>query len=260
MTVHFINNSAVTAAAARAANALAPATVGRARKSGAPLVAPEAPAPTVAALAREYNVDRRTIRRWQQKGWAPPAPATIQIVQQDQQVPTPAQGDGRPSLLGMTCLLLGLALAGVGLVINASYAASLGHTTGESSLLATLGLAVDGGAVILLSVAAALWQARHPMWSVLALAAWIGFTAASMIATAGFTSQSIGDHAAGRSAAIEQASDLRTQRAEAIAAAKAAVANAITARDQECGKVGENCRKRVRDLNLRQSELAAAVG
>jgi hypothetical protein len=61
-----------------------------------------------------------------------------------------------------------------------------------------------------------------------------------MIATAGFTSQSIGDHAAGRSAVIEQAIDLRTQRADAIAAAKQAVANAITARGQECGKVEKN--------------------
>src|SRR5262245_49455694 len=59
---------------------------------------------------------------------------------------------------------------------------------------------------------------------------------------------------------IEQAVDLRTQRAEAIAAAKSAVAQAITARDQECGKVGENCRKRIAELNARQSELTADVG
>jgi hypothetical protein len=159
----------------------------------------------------------------------------------------------------LTCGALGLALAGVGLVINANYAASLGRTVDESALLAALGLAVDGGAVILLSVSARLWQARHRLWSGVAFASWLGFTSASMIATAGFTSQSIGDHAAGRGAAIEQASDHRTQRAEAIEIAKAAVANAMTARDHECGKVGENCRKRIAELNQRQAELTAAV-
>src|SRR5262245_30439176 len=137
------------------------------------------PMPTVAALAREYGVDRRTIRRWQQKGWAPAAPATIEIIPRVQEVPTHAQGGGRHWFLGGTCGALGLALAAVGLVINGHYAASLGHTPGESALLATLGLAVDGGAVILMAVAAALWQAQHMLGSAVAFVAWVGFTAAS---------------------------------------------------------------------------------
>src|SRR5262249_12807398 len=76
---------------------------------------------------------------------------------------------------------------------------------------------------------------------------------------AGFTSQSLGDHAAGRLAVIEQAADLRTQRIEAVAAAKMAVAAAMQARDQECAKLGPHCRERTSELNQRQSEFAAAV-
>jgi hypothetical protein len=253
MTIHYLNSPAVTAAAARAAEAtLSPATDQPSRA----LTSPEY---NVSALAREHGVHRRTITRWLANGWTPPAVATIKIVEQDQGVRTPAHPPARHPILGVTCGALGLALAGVGLVVNAQYAAGLGHSMGESALLATLGLAVDAGAVILLSVAAALWQSRHPLWSAFAFVSWLGFTAASMIATAGFTSTAIGDHAAGRTAVIEQSMDLRTQRAETIAAAKAAVANAVTARDQECGKVGENCRKRVAELAQREAELRTAV-
>jgi hypothetical protein len=44
--------------------------------------------------------------------------------------------------------------------------------------------------------------------------------------------------------------------AEGVAAAQRAVDEAIVARDQECGKVGENCRRRVAELAERHSELA----
>src|SRR5262245_21858070 len=196
----------------------------------------------ISDLARRSGLSRTTVRRRLEAGWSPADLIEVQAVeipQSVQGVATPVHpvrpAPGRPWPMGLTCGALGVALAGVGLVINANYAASLGRTIDESALLAALGLAVDGGAVILLSVAARLWQVRHRLWSTVAFASWLGFTAASAIATAGFTWQAIGDHAAGRSAAIEQASDLRTQRADAIATAKAAVANAIVARDQECG-------------------------
>jgi transposase-like protein len=50
------------------------------------------PESNISALARQYGVDRRTIRRWRQKGWAPPASATVRILPQDQSVPTPRPG------------------------------------------------------------------------------------------------------------------------------------------------------------------------
>jgi hypothetical protein len=42
---------------------------------------------------------------------------------------------------------------------------------------------------------------------------------------------------------------------EQIADAQKAVDDAVTARDQECGKVGDNCRKRVAELSDRQDKL-----
>lgn len=44
--------------------------------------------------------------------------------------------------------------------------------------------------------------------------------------------------------------------ADQITAAQHAVDEAITARDQECGKVGDNCRKRVAELGERQDTLS----
>src|SRR5262249_61926328 len=46
--------------------------------------------------------------------------------------------------------------------------------------------------------------------------------------------------------------------AEGVAAAQRAVDEAISARNQECGKVGPNCRQRVVELFDRQSELSKA--
>src|SRR5262245_47615503 len=46
--------------------------------------------------------------------------------------------------------------------------------------------------------------------------------------------------------------------AEGVAAAQRAVDEAISARDQECSKVGPNCRQRVAELSEQQSELSKA--
>jgi hypothetical protein len=43
---------------------------------------------------------------------------------------------------------------------------------------------------------------------------------------------------------------------EQITDAQKAVTEAVTARDQECGKVGDNCRKRIAELNDRQDKLS----
>jgi len=100
------------------------------------------------------------------------------------------------------------------------------------------------GAVIGLSVTALLWQGGRLLSSLAAFVLWLGFSMMSAVATAGFTSQSLGDHAAGRASVIEQAADL-LRNTLSVAAAKMAVASAMQARDQECGKVGPNCRQRV---------------
>jgi hypothetical protein len=227
---------------------------------------PVSPAMTISELARLSGLSRPTVRKRLQQGWSPADLIPVEPVEIPQclhEVSTPSTpletGGGRHWLLGLTSGALGIAIAGVGLIVNARYGASLGRTADESVLLAALGLTIDGAAVILLSISALLWKDRHWLFSLVAFVAWIGAAAWSMIATAGFTSQLIGDATAARGAVIEQAADLRTQRADAIAIAKMAVASAIAARDQECGKVGPNCRQRVAELNQRQAELSAAI-
>jgi hypothetical protein len=56
------------------------------------------------------------------------------------------------------------------------------------------------------------------------------------------------------------ASSFRYTTEEMVETARSAVELAKQARDQECGKVGDNCRARVAQLTARQSELAELVG
>jgi hypothetical protein len=66
------------------------------------------------------------------------------------------------ALLAATALIL----AGVGLATNAQFVASLGQTLAASTLLAALGLAIDGLALLLPCVAGVLWRGRHRLSSV----------------------------------------------------------------------------------------------
>lgn len=56
-----------------------------------------------------------------------------------------------------------------------------------------------------------------------------------------------------------QLSHFTPTTAEGVTAAQGAVGTAIAARDQECGRVGENCRRRVAEVTDRQAELASAT-
>jgi hypothetical protein len=229
-----------------------------------PVAAP--PGINISELSRQSGLSRTTVRQRLKDGWKPEdliPVESIEIPQYLHDVSTSStprlQGAGRHWILGLASGALGLALAGVGLVINARYAASLGSTAEDGWLLATLGLAIDLAAVIGLSVTALLWQSGRFLSSLAAFMLWIGFAMMSVIAIAAFTATSFGDFAAGRASVIETAIDLRQQRVDKIEAARTAVASAITARDQECGRVGDNCRARVRELNQRQADLAAAL-
>jgi hypothetical protein len=91
-----------------------------------------------------------------------------------------------------------LALAAVGLVLNAHFAASLGQTGLAAVLLAAIGLAMDALAVTLPTAASRLWQARHPSAAVTAWLIWGGALAMMLLAGIGFASTNIGDAVAGR--------------------------------------------------------------
>src|SRR5689334_15550342 len=87
---------------------------------------PALPQPNVSALARQYGVDRRTIRRWRAKGWAPPAPAALRILPQDQSVPIPPSPPGRTLALPLIIVACGIAI--LALTINAQTGFHFGTT------------------------------------------------------------------------------------------------------------------------------------
>jgi hypothetical protein len=145
-----------------------------------------------------------------------------------------------------------LILAGVGLLTNAQFAASLGQTPVSSTLLAALGFAIDGLALILPSVSTILWRGRHRLASLGAWAVWAGAVTVTLIAAAGFAAGNIGDSVTERGAKIAERAEL-TARIETLQERhKEAIAAAERARAAECVKVGPVCRQR-------ESALAAVL-
>lgn len=256
------------------------------------------PIPTavnVTELARRHGVTRQTIWRRLKRGWVPPAVAPRRKRKTAARVTssaTPQSADATPAavsnatpapsvdvtsnatldaaprntqtvartpFLAGTVALLGVALAAIGLTVNARYAASLGRTPAKAYLLAALGFVVDGCAIVLLSVACMLWRAAHQAAAMAAFALWIAATAYTVIATGGFVSMSINDTFAARAGAIEQAANLRAQRDRAVAAAQAAVSRAAADKAAECDIVGPHCRQRIADLEAAEAALNSAI-
>ena len=89
-------------------------------------------------------------------------------------------------------------LTGVGLVMNARFAASFGQTVEAGVLLATIGLAVDLLAVVLPTVATQLWQRRSVLAAGAAWTIWMAALTMTLLAATGFASTNIGDAVAGR--------------------------------------------------------------
>src|ERR1700722_8851290 len=139
------------------------------------------------------------------EGLSPPA-----LLQPEPDV-TPDRHDGHPEGSRVASVLLAgtaLILAGVGLLTNAQFAASLGQTPVSSTLLAALGFAIDGLALILPSVAGVLWRGRHRLASVSAWAVWAGAVTVTLIAAAGFAAGNIGDSVTARGAKIAERAEL----------------------------------------------------
>jgi hypothetical protein len=117
------------------------------------------PQPNVSALARQYGVDRRTIRRWRAKGWAPVIPDAIRILPQDQSVPTAAQGSGRT--LAALLIIVAIGIAILALAINGQTGWHFGTTPLAAVTFAAMAVAGDLLAIVLLSAAGLLWRTRH---------------------------------------------------------------------------------------------------
>jgi hypothetical protein len=165
------------------------------------------PIPTslnVTALAKAHGVNRRTIQRRLKRGWTPPAapavakgrgerrdkptatphPLPQSMPHEMPQLVTPAVTEGS-RIAGALLAATALVLAGVGLATNAQFAASLGQTRAAATLLAALGVAIDGLALILPCVAGVLWRGRHRLASVTAWSVWTGAVTVTLIAAAG---------------------------------------------------------------------------
>jgi hypothetical protein len=117
-------------------------------------------------------------------------------------------------------LATAVGLTGVGLIMNARFAASFGQTVEAGVLLATIGLAVDMLAVVMPTVAAQLWQRRSVLAAGAAWSIWLAALTMTLLAATGFASTNIGDAVAGRakiagesSALVERIGRLRVERA-----------------------------------------------
>ena len=113
--------------------------------------------------------------------------------------------------LVLTLVLVVLAFVGAGLVMNARYAASLGHTDEGATVQAVIGIGVDVLALVLLSVGWALWSRGHPALAVIAWFVWPVMVGFSLMGIAGFFATSVSDALAKRSAAVTAATAAGTK-------------------------------------------------
>jgi hypothetical protein len=176
-------------------------------------------------------------------------------------IPQPVPHEGS-RVAGVLLAGTALILAGVGLLTNAQFAASLGQTPVASSLLAALGFAIDALALILPCTASVLWRGRHRLASVSAWAVWAGAVTVTLIASVGFAAGNIGDSVTARGAKITERAELTSRIATLEERHTQAIAAAERARAAECGHVGPICRQRELadpEIDLRAATTALAA-
>lgn len=143
-----------------------------------------------------------------------------------------------------------LALAGVGITTNGWFARSLGASDTAGWLFLAIGVAADLVALVMPSCAAGLWQARERVTSVAGWVVWVMTFVFAVTAGIGFASLNIADVAAARAARVTPA----------VAAARSALSDAMSARDRECGNgVGKFCRQREAAVAERREILDSAM-
>jgi len=160
--------------------------------------------------------------------------------------------EGAPSRSISTILLraAALALAAVGLAMNGWFARSLGSSDAAGWLFLAIGVAADLVALVAPSCSARLWQARHRATSLAGWAVWAMTFVFAVTAGVGFASTNITDVTLARASRVTPA----------VAAAQAALGDAMSARDRECkGGVGKFCRERELAVNERRQALDTAM-
>jgi hypothetical protein len=163
-----------------------------------------------------------------------------------------ARDEYAPSRSISTILLRAAAvtLAAVGIAMNGWFARSLGSSDAAGWLFFAVGVAADLVALVVPSCAARLWQARHRATSLAGWAAWAMTFVFAVTAGVGFASTNITDVTLARASRVTPA----------VAAAQAALSDAMSARDRECkGGVGKFCREREAAVNERRQALDTAM-
>jgi hypothetical protein len=175
-----------------------------------------------------------------------------------QTIASPAKS--RFLLVRLSAFSVGLALAAIGLWINARYQFEIGRTEDVRWTLGSLGLATDAVTLISPALVGALWVRRHYLAVGVAFALYAMALVQTGLTSAGYASKHIGDAVAGRSAIITTAAAATDQRAGAIEVAKLAVNTAIKAREAECATgVRKECRARQAEERQAIAGMAAAV-
>jgi hypothetical protein len=101
------------------------------------------------------------------------------------------------------------AASGLGLVMNAQFAASFGRSNEAALLLATIGALIDVLVVMLLSVGCRLWGSGNRAAGSAAWCLWLFVTGMSLLAGAGFGASNIGDAIADRDRVVHEVVGVR---------------------------------------------------
>jgi hypothetical protein len=147
-------------------------------------------------------------------------------------------------------MVAALALACVGVTMNAWFARSLGSTDIAGWLFLAVGVAADLAALALPSCAARFWQSRQRGTAAIGWLVWLATFAFAATAGIGFASVNISDVTMARASRVTPA----------VTTAQSALADAMAARDRECkGGVGKFCHVREQAVNDRRQSLEAAM-
>ena len=231
---------------------------------------PAKPKPRGRSAKRPRTPRSRRRRTSPPPAMMPEAAAALQaIARSDPAIDPAARAAVPPRVLAAAVFALGLLTAAVGLYLNASFLWKFGRTSESGLVLAVVGLVTDTITLVLPATIMVLWQQSRRALALAGAAMYAVAVAMTLLTAIGFAATNIDDAIAGRGAATAQREALRDEidrlKSEReglvfIPTDRSAVAAAQTARDQECGRVGPNCRQRVAELNAVLRDKAAAAG
>jgi len=194
--------------------------------------------------------------------------AATDAISRSDPVINPVARDAVPSrVLTIAVFALGLVTAAVGLYLNASFLWKFGRTSESGLVFAVVGLVTDTITLVLPATVMVLWQQRRRGLALTGGCMYAIAVAMTLLTAVGFAATNIDDAIAGRGATAAQSEALRDEidrlKSERnglvfIPTDRSAVVAAQIARDQECGRVGPNCRQRVAELNAVLRDKAAA--